>query len=520
MITFFNVYLTLNVLFMMLFLGFKFLNIKSGTKLKFFYGALLFSLICAGLQPLMPSHDYMNSSIRVWAAPSHHTSTSFIRELPTPVISFTQKGQTEISVSTFSTVMMSVMGLLFLGAFILITREMRLLKRIRDNALLLKKQGKTFVLINDQILVPFSFWTPGHFYSVFPSSILSHPKDFSIALSHELQHHRQGDTQWVFLIFFLRSFCFWNPFIHLLARDIGENQEFACDEALLETKNIGLAPYAGCLLRVAETAVTYKFSPVCAAGFCFSKGRHILKRRIDMMKSTKKPLNRLVLGALMMSVMAMISIASYGSRNLVQDRRITMEEAQSMAEKAAKDTEFPIVVNDLVLEQLNKFLGTPEGREYFKKSLERKKAYEGILASTTQALGTPDELNAIPITESAYQNLPSRFSVKAAGLWMFIPGTARKYGMVVKPGVDERLNVSKETDAAHRYLLSNKLVFNDWLLALFAYNVGEGRVANGIRKYKTRDVWELSKHIKGDTDYLQKVMASIIIMKNPELLSN
>ena len=67
---------------------------------------------------------------------------------------------------------------------------------------------------------------------------------------------------------------------------------------------------------------------------------------------------------------------------------------------------------------------------------------------------------------------------------------------------DERLNFFTETRAAHRYLRSNNELFNDWLLGIFAYNVGENAVERGIKKYGTRDVWELGKYIRGDKNYM------------------
>ena len=238
-----------------------------------------------------------------------------------------------------------------------------------------------------------------------------------------------------------------------------------------------------------------------------------------MMNVEQRPAGRWAKTCALILITLMVSITVYASRNLVQDRRISLEEAKQMATRAASGSDFPITVNKEVLAQLNRFLGTPEGREYIQSALERKKEYDQILSEATKKYHTPNELNAIPIAESGYQNLPSRFSVKAAGPWMFIPSTARKYGMKVENGFDERLDVAKETDAAHRYLLSNKLLFNDWQLAIFAYNVGESAVERGIKKYGTRDVWELSKYIRGDKDYMAKVMASVIIMKNPEVLN-
>jgi membrane-bound lytic murein transglycosylase D len=102
---------------------------------------------------------------------------------------------------------------------------------------------------------------------------------------------------------------------------------------------------------------------------------------------------------------------------------------------------------------------------------------------------------------------------------MFIASTARNYGLNVTATTDERLNPTAETDAAMRYLASNQLRFKDWLLAIQAYNSGEQAVQVAIEKFGSRDVWTLLQQgLLTDHDYLAKVMAMIIIMKNPQLL--
>ncbi len=84
-------------------------------------------------------------------------------------------------------------------------------------------------------------------------------------------------------------------------------------------------------------------------------------------------------------------------------------------------------------------------------------------------------------------------------------------------GVDERLNPRLLTDAAMRYLFSNDLLFNDWQLAIAAYNVGERGLEDAIEREHTRDVWTLiRKGVENDNDYLARVMAAILIMKNPD----
>lgn len=127
---------------------------------------------------------------------------------------------------------------------------------------------------------------------------------------------------------------------------------------------------------------------------------------------------------------------------------------------------------------------------------------------------------AVPIIESGYQNLTegqSNTPVKAAGLWQFIPTTARNYGLRVDSQKDERLDIALNTDAAMRYLQSNNLRFKDWHLSALAYNMGERAVQKGMNSLNTRDAWTLIRNgYEGDKDYLPKLMAAILIMRSPE----
>lgn len=225
---------------------------------------------------------------------------------------------------------------------------------------------------------------------------------------------------------------------------------------------------------------------------------------------------------MIMFIGMMISIA-FASKGAIQDRRITEAQATAMAEKALDDTDFPIVINEPVLQQLNRYLGTPEGREFIKASLERMKKYQKGIEEKIKEYGVPMEFLAIPLVESGYRNLePTTNKVKSAGIWMFIPSTARAFGLRVDDSVDERLNVDILTDAAMRYLLSNKLRFNDWQLAVLAYNIGERNVQKTIEEIGSRDVWDVARayyNNKYYNKYYAKFMAAIIIMKNPDCIN-
>jgi hypothetical protein len=146
--------------------------------------------------------------------------------------------------------------------------------------------------------------------------------------------------------------------------------------------------------------------------------------------------------------------------------------------------------------------------------------YRPILDAKLAQYQMPEELLAVAIVESGYENLPQVESKSwGAGVWMFIESTARNFGMRVTREVDDRLNVEIETDAAMRYLKANHLRFKDWLLAIQGYNSGEQNVQAAMEKFGTRDVWSLVRSgLQGDKDYLAKVMAVVLILKNPESL--
>jgi soluble lytic murein transglycosylase-like protein len=89
---------------------------------------------------------------------------------------------------------------------------------------------------------------------------------------------------------------------------------------------------------------------------------------------------------------------------------------------------------------------------------------------------------------------PAALSPKGArGLWQLMPETATRYGLVVNSESDERLDPVKSTHAAARYLKELHRQFQDWPLALAAYNAGEDRVKRALEQLGARDFWTLSR---------------------------
>jgi membrane-bound lytic murein transglycosylase D len=135
-------------------------------------------------------------------------------------------------------------------------------------------------------------------------------------------------------------------------------------------------------------------------------------------------------------------------------------------------------------------------QQHINNVTERSHRYIHYVVSELEANGMPLELALLPIIESSYN--PFAYSThKAAGIWQFIPGTGKSFGLEQTIWYDGRRDVVASTDAAIRYLKRLHTMFNgDWLLALAAYNAGEGTIRRAVAKNrkagKPTDFWSLS----------------------------
>lgn len=111
----------------------------------------------------------------------------------------------------------------------------------------------------------------------------------------------------------------------------------------------------------------------------------------------------------------------------------------------------------------------------------------------------PYELKYLPVIESALN--PRAYShAGAAGLWQFMPATAKLFGLEVNSLVDERKDPIRSTDAACRFLSSMFSVYQDWNLVIAAYNCGSGNVNKAIRRAGgKRDFWSIYPYLPRET---------------------
>lgn len=161
---------------------------------------------------------------------------------------------------------------------------------------------------------------------------------------------------------------------------------------------------------------------------------------------------------------------------------------------------------------------TGKGREQMQRHLERGHYYKSTFLKLLEQQGLPSEFYFMALIESGFR--PSAVSsAKAVGIWQFISGTAKRYGLRIDGYVDERKDPIRATLAASSYLSDLNNVFNSWFLAMAAYNAGESRILNLILRYKTRNYWDLSdkaKFPKETSNYVPKFIAAYLVGNNIE----
>ncbi|TKB43363.1 LysM peptidoglycan-binding domain-containing protein [Thalassotalea mangrovi] len=158
-------------------------------------------------------------------------------------------------------------------------------------------------------------------------------------------------------------------------------------------------------------------------------------------------------------------------------------------------------------------------QSYLDRVTKRAEPFLYYITEELEKNDMPMELVLLPVVESAYD--PFAYSHgSAAGMWQFLLGTGKQFGLKHDWWYDGRRDVAASTQAAIDYLkYLNKRFDGDWLLALAAYNSGQGRVSRAMKRNAKKglptDFWSLDLP-KETRDYVPKLLALTALLKEPE----
>lgn len=197
------------------------------------------------------------------------------------------------------------------------------------------------------------------------------------------------------------------------------------------------------------------------------------------------------------------------------ERELPAAEAEWLATLTLPN--LPVRFDPRVVKYLRFYRDDPQGRVIARIWAKKSGRYGPALRAELAKAGMPTDLMWLSLIESGH-NPTIHSPAGAAGLWQFIPESARMYGLIVDRWVDERLDPRRSTQAALLYLSDLYQRFGSWELAMGAYNMGHGGMSRAITRYNTNDFWELSRHEAGvpweTTLYVPKILAIAVVMTN------
>lgn len=145
--------------------------------------------------------------------------------------------------------------------------------------------------------------------------------------------------------------------------------------------------------------------------------------------------------------------------------------------------------------------------------LKRANRYFPEILPILKKNGVPEDIIYLACIESTLN--PRAYSpAKAAGIWQFIPSTAKQYGLEVNEYVDERYDIEKSTAAACRFLKSLKSKYGDWESVAAAYNAGPARITKELDAQLASTAMDLYLN-EETTRYMFRILATKLIMENP-----
>jgi membrane-bound lytic murein transglycosylase D len=200
---------------------------------------------------------------------------------------------------------------------------------------------------------------------------------------------------------------------------------------------------------------------------------------------------------------------------LTSDEQNVSPDDVAALEQAKQNVNFGFTINPLIQQYINYYQG--RGRSTMESGLRRSGQFMKMARQIFKEEGVPVDITWLGQVESAWK--PKAMSWAAAsGLWQFVPGTGRQFGLRQTAWIDERNSYEQATRASAKYLKSLAARYNgNWELAMAAYNTGAGNVDRGISRAGTANFWAIYPYIAQETrNYVPNILATILIAKNPE----
>lgn len=184
--------------------------------------------------------------------------------------------------------------------------------------------------------------------------------------------------------------------------------------------------------------------------------------------------------------------------------------AQSLPSSIRSPKVYEQINNNLVAGYINTYASRYS--QHLQAMLEKGEPYFLMIEKVFRDHGIPEEMKYLAVIESSF-NTNARSKVGAVGVWQFMSGTARLFGLSVGKRLDERKDFHKSTLAAAKYLNELYEQFGDWLLVVAAYNCGSGGVQRAMRASGREDFWGMQYFLPSESrNHVYKFIATGYIL--------
>jgi membrane-bound lytic murein transglycosylase D len=193
--------------------------------------------------------------------------------------------------------------------------------------------------------------------------------------------------------------------------------------------------------------------------------------------------------------------------------------AQAEAELKTTKSDLPLQLNNYVASYINFFQNTKRGHDTLVASLEREGRYKSMIERVLRENHLPQDLIYMAFGESGFRPTAMNPSSGAGGMWQFMPYGYGAYGLKHNAWVDERFDPVKSTEAYARLIKQYYSKFDDWYLAIAAYDWGPLYVQRAVQHTGYASFWQLYKHnvLPAETrNYVPIFLAVAIMAKNPQ----
>ena len=186
------------------------------------------------------------------------------------------------------------------------------------------------------------------------------------------------------------------------------------------------------------------------------------------------------------------------------------------AEKIKGNYTIPVDIENSLVKKYIRLYTKGKRRKAIAEALERSGRYREMIFGVLEEYGLPRELVYLPVVESLYK-VSAYSRARAVGLWQLMETPARNLGLAINYWIDERRDPEKSTRAALKFLKDLHTWFNDWHLALAAYNRGQRGIGSDLKFSKSVNFNQLVEREalpKETENFVPKFMACVIIGEN------